>query len=271
MSTGCPHQTRAIFYTYSSASSTGWLLGWNYRRQSPYPQDHSLLVQPSPCPFILNTVTSFPLSLVQKLQELGAVPALDTHKECQVTNGASTGISLPWWFLIRNNNNWNNLSGTQLTDAYIRSCWTQSLETRATGPIWKHSCFDFKNTTWESGEELISCSGNFCPPVQTGKISQFPGFQPSSPQGAINITETFTLSQIKNGFWSSLSTLNFPVVEGMGKKPKTNTTHPSLDLGRMGIWIYKIPAYIQSIKLILRMMPTYTINCHVRILAGERL
>lgn len=47
------------------------------------------------------------------------------------------------------------------------------------------------------------------------------------------------------------------------------TTYPSLDLGWMGIWIYKIPGYFQSIKLILRAMPTQAISCQVVIWAGR--
>lgn len=64
---------------------------------------------------------------------------------------------------------------------------------------------------------------------------------------------------------------NFPLVEGMGGRRAGRTTYPSLDLGWMGIWIYKIPGYIQSIKLILRAMPTYTISCQVVVWAGEVL
>lgn len=67
---------------------------------------------------------------------------------------------------------------------------------------------------------------------------------------------------------------NFPLVEGMGGRGWQGggrTTYPCLDLGWMGIWIYKIPGYFQSIKLILRTMPTQAISCQVVIWAGEML
>lgn len=62
---------------------------------------------------------------------------------------------------------------------------------------------------------------------------------------------------------------NFPLVEGMGGRDAGRDTYPSLDLGWMGIWIYKIPGYTQSIKLILRVMPMSVISCQVVIWAGR--
>jgi hypothetical protein len=62
---------------------------------------------------------------------------------------------------------------------------------------------------------------------------------------------------------------NFPLVEGMGGRDAGRDTYPSLDLGWMGIWIYKIPGYTQSIKLILRVMPMSVISCQVVIWAGK--
>jgi hypothetical protein len=58
---------------------------------------------------------------------------------------------------------------------------------------------------------------------------------------------------------------SFPLSWGNeGKK-----IYPSLDLGWTGIQIYKILGYIQSIKLILKTMPTYTINCQMIIRAEK--
>lgn len=57
---------------------------------------------------------------------------------------------------------------------------------------------------------------------------------------------------------------NFPSIAGTKGK-----LWPSLDLGRTGIWIYKVPDHLESIKLILEMMPTSMINCQMIIKAGK--
>lgn len=58
---------------------------------------------------------------------------------------------------------------------------------------------------------------------------------------------------------------NFPPTEGMKGEIQS-----SPDPGWTGKWIYKISAYTESIKLILQMMPTYTIN-HQMIIGGGKV
>lgn len=110
---------------------------------------------------------------------------------------------------------------------------------------------------WELLETVSS------PPLQTGKIFQFPGFSPSFTAGHHQYQRNVYFGT-KSRFWSSPRCPIFPRL----REWKENI-QPSVDTGWTGIWIYKIPGYIESIKLILKMMPTNTITCQMIIRAGK--
>lgn len=72
--------------------------------------------------------------ITHSLQEISRTPSCPwsglVTKNARLQTGLQLGASLPWLFLMRNNNQWNHLSETQLTDTYTGACWTQYLETR---------------------------------------------------------------------------------------------------------------------------------------------
>lgn len=137
------HQTRAIFHPLSSVrAALGCLWG-----KGLSPLGHCQLAQPCllwSCGLYYPQPTGYFRNSEMSL-------GWTCTKNDRLQTGLQSGVSLPWVILIRNINHWNNLSETQITDLYIHRSLlgTDPRDQTATGPLWEHSRFHFKNTTWE--------------------------------------------------------------------------------------------------------------------------